>query len=74
MYFTLIDGFQQLLTSCFTPLKHIWEIPKFQREVPRRVNSVFKQHDRKSLMKHKHRPLSIKFDRFVGIATPFSVA
>ena len=38
------------------------EIPAF--EVHQRV-----QHDRKSLVKHKHRPLSIKFERFVVIAT-----
>ena len=31
VYFTLIDGFQQLISSCFTPLKHRWEISKFQR-------------------------------------------
>ena len=35
---------------------------------------IIKQHDRKSLVKHKHRPLSIKFERFFVIATPFPVA
>ena len=35
---------------------------------------VFKQHDRKSLLKHKHSPLSIKLERLFVIATPFTVA
>jgi hypothetical protein len=47
-------------------------IPAF--EVPQRLIFVFEQHDRKSLVKHKHGPLSIKFERFFVIATPFTVA